>query len=445
MGDEICASRGWKLVKNKRILLIISGGIAAYKCLELIRRLREKGAHVRVVMTKAAQQFVTPLAVSALTNDKVFTDLFDLDDEREIGHIRLSRDADAILVAPATADLIAKMANGHANDLASSVLLASDKAPLIAPAMNPRMWMNKATQRNVRQLEADGVRFVGPEVGEMAERNEAGPGRLAEVPELIEALSKMPGMSGAAEVGSISRAGVGRNGLEGLHVLVTSGPTHEPIDPVRYIANRSSGKQGHAIAAAAQAAGARVTLVSGPVNVADPEGVEVVHVETADEMLAAVEKALPADVGIFCAAVADWRVASQGEQKIKKQKGAAPPKLELVPNPDILKTIATRKKGRPGLVVGFAAETEKVLEHARAKLRSKGCDWIVANNVSAATGVMGGDRNQVHVVREGGQVSWPDMSKMQVADALVGAIVAELAKKKATPKAKSRAKKARGK
>ncbi len=432
-------------MKNKRILLIMSGGIAAYKCLELIRRLRDKGAHVRVVMTRAAQQFVTPLSVSALTNEKVFTDLFDLNDEREIGHIRLSREADAILVAPATADLIAKMANGHADDLASSVLLASDKPPLVAPAMNPRMWMNKATQRNVSQLEADGVRFIGPEVGEMAEANEAGPGRLVEVPALIEALSKMPGIAAGSEPSDRSHSMLKHGGLEGLHVLVTSGPTHEPIDPVRYIANRSSGKQGHAIAAAAQAAGARVTLVSGPVNIPDPEGVEVVRVETAEAMLAAVEKALPADVGIFCAAVADWHVASQGAQKIKKQKGAAPPKLELVPNPDILKTIATRKKGRPDLVVGFAAETEKVLEHARAKLASKGCDWIVANDVSAGTGVMGGDRNKVHVVRDGGQVSWPDMSKVQVADALVGAIVAELAKKKIAPAEKERGKKARGK
>ncbi|MEQ8823915.1 MAG: bifunctional phosphopantothenoylcysteine decarboxylase/phosphopantothenate--cysteine ligase CoaBC [Filomicrobium sp.] len=430
-------------MKNKRVLLVISGGIAAYKCLELIRRLRDRGVQVRVVMTRAAQQFVTPLAVSALTNEKVFTDLFDLDDEREIGHIRLSRDADAILVAPATADLIAKMANGHADDLASSVLLATDKAPLVAPAMNPRMWMNKATQRNVKQLEADGVCFIGPGVGEMAERNEAGQGRLVEVPELIEALLQMPGMADGEHTLEGVSAVAGSNGLAGRHVLVTSGPTHEPIDPVRYIANRSSGKQGHAIAAAAAAAGASVTLISGPVNIADPEGVNVVHVETAAEMLDAVEDALPADVGVFCAAVADWRVASQGGQKIKKQKNAAPPRLELVPNPDILNTIAKRKKGRPQLVVGFAAETEKVLEHARAKLQSKGCDWIIANDVSTETGVMGGDRNQVNIVRQNGHVSWPDMSKDQVADALVRAIVSELDKpsdkpKKATTKSTGR-------
>jgi phosphopantothenoylcysteine decarboxylase / phosphopantothenate---cysteine ligase len=407
-------------VEDKRILLIVGGGIAAYKCLELIRRLRERGAGVRVVMTPAAQQFITPLSVSALTNERVFTELFDLDDEREIGHVRLSRDADLILVAPATADLIAKMANGLANDLASSVLLASDKPPLIAPAMNPRMWLNPATQRNVRQLEADGARFVGPETGEMAERDEAGPGRLAEVPVLIEAIEEMTASNRPAR----TRSSTGP--LHNRHVVVTSGPTHEPIDPVRYIANRSSGKQGHAIAAAAAKAGARVTLITGPVNLPDPAGVETIRVETAEEMLAVSERALPADIAVFCAAVADWRVAEQGTQKIKKKKGEPPPALKLVANPDILKTIASRKKGRPDLVIGFAAETENVLEHARKKLKRKGCDWIVANDVSAEAGVMGGDRNSVHLIQNGGHESWPELSKDDVAAALIDEIAREM-------------------
>ena len=409
-------------MKDKRILLIIGGGIAAYKCLELIRRLRERAGHVRVVMTQAAQQFITPLSVAALTNERVVTELFDLDDEREIGHIRLSREADLILVAPATANLIAKAANGLADDLASSVLLASDKPPLIAPAMNPRMWLSPATQRNVRQLAADGARFVGPELGEMAERGEAGPGRLAEVPALIKAIEEgLPTYD--REAINAFTAGA----LDGRHVVVTSGPTHEPIDPVRYIANRSSGKQGHAIAAAALAAGARVTLICGPVNLPDPAGVETIKVETAAEMLVAAEQALPADIAVFCAAVADWRVAQQGTQKIKKQKGEPAPALELVPNPDILRTIAKQKKGRPELVIGFAAETEKVLEHASAKLKRKGCDWIVANDVSAETGVMGGDRNSVHLIRKDGHESWPELSKDEVATALVKEMAREFA------------------
>ncbi|MFA9474607.1 MAG: bifunctional phosphopantothenoylcysteine decarboxylase/phosphopantothenate--cysteine ligase CoaBC [Filomicrobium sp.] len=409
-------------MKDKRILLIIGGGIAAYKCLELIRRLRERAGHVRVVMTQAAQQFITPLSVAALTNERVFTELFDLDDEREIGHIRLSREADLILVAPATANLIAKAANGLADDLASSVLLASDKPPLIAPAMNPQMWLSPATQRNVRQLEADGARFVGPELGEMAERGEAGPGRLAEVPALIKAIEEgLPTYD--REAINAFTAGA----LDGRHVMVTSGPTHEPIDPVRYIANRSSGKQGHAIAAAALAAGARVTLICGPVNLPDPAGVETIKVETAAEMLVAAEQALPADIAVFCAAVADWRVAQKGTQKIKKQKGEPAPALELVPNPDILRTIAKQKKGRPELVIGFAAETEKVLEHASAKLKRKGCDWIVANDVSAETGVMGGDRNSVQLIRKDGHESWPELSKDEVAVALVKEMAREFA------------------
>jgi phosphopantothenoylcysteine decarboxylase/phosphopantothenate--cysteine ligase len=418
-------------VNGKRILLVIGGGIAAYKCLDLIRRLREQGARVRAVMTRAAQQFVTPLSVGALTGERVFTELFDLDDEREIGHIRLSREADLIVVAPATADLLAKMAGGHADDLASAVLLATTAPVLAAPAMNPRMWLNPATRRNVAQLTADGIRFVGPAVGEMAEKGEAGPGRLVEVPELLAAIAGMLSGEAASETtgafepfvraGNTTSAGT----LAGRHILVTSGPTHEPIDPVRYIANRSSGKQGHAIAAAAAALGARVTLVSGPVAIPDPAGVTVLHVESAREMLEAVQAALPADAAIFAAAVADWRVASAAEEKIKKGKSGAP-RLELIENPDILRTIAALDGGRPRLVIGFAAETEKVLEHARTKLRRKGCDWIVANDVSPGTGIMGGDRNRVHLVTGDGVESWPDLDKSEVAMRLVARLAAEL-------------------
>jgi phosphopantothenoylcysteine decarboxylase / phosphopantothenate---cysteine ligase len=398
----------------KQILLIIGGGIAAYKCLDLIRRLRERGDRVRVVMTKAAQEFVTPLAVGALTNERVFTDLFDLNDEREIGHIRLSREADLIVVAPATADLLAKMAGGHAGDLATCVLMATNKQVLVAPAMNPRMWQHPATQRNVAVLKADGIAFVGPETGEMAERGEAGPGRLAETPQLLAAIDQALG--GVAPEGGP---------LAGRHVLVTSGPTHEPIDPVRYIANRSSGKQGHAIAAAAHALGARVTLVTGPVALADPAGCTVVHIETAAEMLAAVRASLPADIAFCAAAVADWRVAGTAGQKIKKTKGVDTPQLTLVENPDILKTIAARSPGRPALVVGFAAETADVVAHASAKLASKGADWIVANDVSHDSGiggrggVMGGDRNVVHILRPDGVDTWPELSKSEVAARLV--------------------------
>jgi phosphopantothenoylcysteine decarboxylase/phosphopantothenate--cysteine ligase len=409
-----------------RILLIIGGGIAAYKCLDLIRRLRERGHHVRVVMTAAATRFVTPLAVGALTNERVFVDLFDLNDEREIGHIRLSREADMLVVAPATADLLAKMAGGHADDLATAVLMATDKPVLVAPAMNPRMWMHPATRRNAAQLAADGVTIVGPAVGEMAERGEAGAGRLVEVPDLVAAIERCLANSAAAPPSGP---------LAGRHVLVTSGPTHEPIDPVRYIANRSSGKQGHAIAAAAAAAGARVTLVSGPVAIPDPLGCTTVHVETAEQMLAAVGSALPADVGIFAAAVADWRVASAGSDKIKKAAGATAPKLALVENPDILRTIAADPKRRPRLVVGFAAETTDIVAHARRKLASKGADWIVANDVSHGSGiggadgrgVMGGDANRVHIVRADGTDSWPEVSKAEVARRLVAEIARAIA------------------
>lgn len=391
-----------------RILLIIGGGIAAYKCLDLIRRLRERGHNVRVVMTAAAHNFVTPLSIGALTNERVFSDLFDLDDEREIGHIRLARDCDAVLIAPATADLIAKMANGLANDLASAVLLATDKPIIVAPAMNPRMWFHPATQRNVRQIVSDGASIVGPAVGEMAERGEAGPGRLAEVPDLVAAVEVKLGATASQEIL-----------LSGRHVLVTSGPTHEPIDPVRYIANRSSGKQGHAIAAAAAKLGARVTLITGPVSTPDPAGVKVVRVETAAQMFEAAHAALPADIAVFAAAVADWRVAKTKPDKIKKGAGAEPPSLKLVENDDILKTVAQLGRGRPALVIGFAAETENVTAHAMKKRRNKGADWIIANDVSPESGVMGGDRNRVHLIASSGVETWPDMSKADVAEALM--------------------------
>src|SRR5690348_177131 len=368
-----------------RVLLIIGGGIAAYKSLDLIRRLKERGAAVRCILTKAAQEFVTPLAAGALSGGQVFTDLFDPKSEFDVGHIRLAREADLIVVAPATADFIAKLANGHADDLATAVLLATTAKVLLAPAMNPRMWAAKATQRNLQRLAADGLAFVGPGMGEMAEAGERGLGRMAEPLEIADAASKL--------------LGTGAQPLKGKRVLVTSGPTHEPIDPVRYIANRSSGKQGHAIAAAAVDAGAKVTLVSGPVTVPDPPGATTVHVETAREMLGAVERALPADVAIFAAAVADWRVANAGAQKIKKARGQATPTFELAENPDILSTIAHRTRERPRLVIGFAAETENIVAHAQEKLLRKGCDWILANDVSPRTGVMGGDSNTIELVR----------------------------------------------
>jgi len=396
----------------RSVLLIIAGGIAAYKSLDLIRRLRERGLAVRVVMTKAAREFVTPLAAGALSGERVFTDLFDSDSEFDVGHIRLARDTDLIVVAPATADLMAKMANGHADDLATAVLLATDRPVLLAPAMNPRMWANKATQRNVKRLMADGVAVVGPNAGEMAESGEAGLGRMAEPLEIAAAVSAI-------------LAGADDKPLAGRRVVITAGPTHEPIDPVRYIANRSSGKQGHAIARAAAAAGAQVTLVSGPVELPDPPGVATVHVQTAREMLAAVEAALPADVGIFAAAVADWGVAHAGQQKLKKD-GGGPPQLALVENPDILATISKSKTKRPTLVVGFAAETEKVIEHAKAKLKRKGSDWIVANDVSAQGGAMGGDDNAVHLITTAGVESWPKQSKDEVARMLVARLAAAL-------------------
>jgi phosphopantothenoylcysteine decarboxylase / phosphopantothenate---cysteine ligase len=399
---------------DKRILLVIGGGIAAYKSLDLVRRLKERGGAVRVVMTKAAQEFITPLSAGAVAGGHAYTDLFDARTEFDIGHIRLARDTDLIVVAPATADLMAKMAGGHADDLASTVLLATDKPVLIAPAMNPRMWGHAATQRNLAQLVADRIMLVGPNSGEMAEKGEVGAGRMAEPLEIVAAVEARLG-------GHRDIAGL----LTGRRVLVTAGPTHEPIDPVRYIANRSSGKQGYAIARAAAAAGAGVTLVAGPVALADPPGVTVIKVESARDMLAAVDAALPVDIAVFAAAVADWRVGEAGKQKLKKQAGATP-KLTLVENPDILATVAHRKSKRPGLVIGFAAETEHVIPNARAKLDRKGCDWIVANDVSPTTGIMGGDRNTVHLVTRDGIESWPNAQKQEVADTLVARIAAAL-------------------
>ena len=392
-------------MQGKRILLIVGGGIAAYKALELVRLIRGAGASVRAILTKAGEEFVTPLSLASLTGDKVYTDLFSLTDEAEMGHIELSRDADLLVVAPATANLMAKMASGIADDLATTALLATDKPVLCAPAMNVRMWQHPATRRNVETLGSDGISFVGPDEGDMA-CGEFGPGRLAEPAAILDAIRN-----------HFASASGGKS-LAGKRILVTAGPTHEPIDPVRYIANRSSGKQGYAIAAAAAAAGAEVVLVAGPVALPDPAGVVTIHVESAREMLAAVEEALPADAGIFTAAVADWRPDNEGAQKIKKVKGERPPDLALAENPDILATVASGRN-RPGLVIGFAAETEKVVEHATAKRERKKADWIVANDVSPATGVMGGDRNTVHLITADGVDAWPTLSKVEVAQRLV--------------------------
>jgi phosphopantothenoylcysteine decarboxylase/phosphopantothenate--cysteine ligase len=401
-----------RTLADRRVLLIISGGIAAYKSLDLIRRLKERGAVVRCVLTAAAQKFITPLAAGALSGERVFHDLFDPEGEFDVGHIRLARETDLIVVAPATAGLMAKMACGHADDLATAILLATDAQVLLAPAMNPAMWTHRATRRNVAQLAEDGIAIVGPNAGEMAERGEAGIGRMAEPLEIVAVVERMLGDARARP-------------LAGKRMLVTSGPTHEPIDPVRYIANRSSGKQGHAIAAAAAAAGAEVVLVSGPVNLPDPSGVTVRHVETARQMFEAVEQAMPVDCAVFAAAVADWRVASAGTEKIKKTKEGMP-RLALIENPDILATVAHQRAKRPRLVIGFAAETENVIANAKAKLARKGCDWIVANDVSPASGVMGGDSNSVHLVTAGGVESWPPQSKDDVARALIARIATAL-------------------
>jgi len=401
------------MLVGKRILLVIGGGIAAYKSLDLVRRLQDRGAKVRAILTKAGTQFVTPLSVGSLTGDKVFQELFSLTDENEMGHIELSRDADLLVVAPATADLMAKMANGHANDLASTALLATNKKVLVAPAMNVRMWLHPATQRNLATLRADGVAVVGPNEGGMA-CGEFGPGRMSEVPEIIAAIEQL-----------MADTAAGRP-LAGQHVVVTSGPTREAIDPVRYISNHSSGKQGHAIARAAAEAGATVTLVTGPVALPDPVGVTTVHVESARDMMAAVEAALPASIAIFAAAVADWRVADVAGGKIKKGPGG-PPTLAFVENPDILATIAKRATDRPRLVVGFAAETENVVDNARAKLARKGCDLIVANDVATGTGTFGGDANTVHLVTPEGVETWERQPKDAVARALVARLADRIA------------------
>ncbi|MBM3550634.1 MAG: bifunctional phosphopantothenoylcysteine decarboxylase/phosphopantothenate--cysteine ligase CoaBC [Alphaproteobacteria bacterium] len=412
-------------LEAKRILLIVGGGIAAYKSLELVRRLRERGACVRVVMTAAAKEFVTPLAFVSLANEKVYDDLFSATDEQEMGHIELSREADLIVVAPATAHLLARAARGLCDDLATTLLLATDKRVLYAPAMNVRMWLHPATQRNVATLHGDGAWFVGPNIGDMA-CGEYGPGRMSEPLEIAEAIetalkqgARLPPPDGLMPKGGA---------LEGRHVVVTSGPTHEPIDPVRYIANRSSGRQGHAIAAAAARAGARVTLISGPVAIFDPPGCEVVHIESARDMMTAVEAALPADIFIAAAAVADWRAAPAAE-KIKKDQGGAPA-LSLIENPDILASVSQGPK-RPRLVVGFAAETNDLIRHAQEKLARKGCDLIVANDVSEGAGVFGGTTNEAHLVSRAGVEDWPRLRKEDVAARLIARLAEMIGEKRA--------------
>src|SRR6478735_6872694 len=397
------------MLQVRRILLIIAGGIAAYKSLELIRRLRERGAAVRCVMTEAARQFVTPLSVASLSEDKVYGELWSLTDESEMGHIRLSREADLLVVAPATADLIARMAAGLADDLAATTLLASDKQVLIAPAMNAMMWAHPATQANLATLKARGVLQVGPGAGELA-CGEIGYGRMAEPAEILAAIERILAPD---------------RRLAGRRALVTSGPTREPIDPVRYLSNHSSGKQGHAIAAALAALGAETVLVSGPTQEPTPSGVRLVAVETARQMLAASEAALPVDVAVMAAAVSDWRVESQAGQKLKKD-GKGPPVLRLVENPDILATIASRRNDRPALVIGFAAETENVVANALEKRRRKGCDWILANDVSPGTGTFGGDSNRIHLVDKTAVEDWPVLTKHEVAARLADRIASRM-------------------
>ncbi len=392
-------------LQGKSILLVIGGGIAAYKCLDLIRRLRERGGRVRCVMSEAAQQFVTPTSVGALTGETVFTDIWDREAEQDVGHIRLAREADLVLVAPATADLIAKMAHGLANDMASTVLLATESPILVAPAMNPAMWNHPATQRNIETLDGDGIMFVGPDSGEMAESGEAGLGRMAEPLHITGLVERM--LDDRPKP------------LAGKRAIVTSGPTREELDPVRYISNHSSGKQGHAIAAQLADAGADVILISGPVQLADPADVTVVHVTSALDMQQAVDRALPADIAVFVAAVADWRAAKPADDKIKKDPSGAIPALTMVENPDILHGVATRKKDRPALVIGFAAETENLVDHARAKLARKGADWIVANDVSPENNVFGGDQNSVVLISKSEDEAWPKSTKQEVAERLV--------------------------
>ncbi|RVV96732.1 bifunctional phosphopantothenoylcysteine decarboxylase/phosphopantothenate synthase [Mesobaculum littorinae] len=426
------------MLADTRILLIIGGGIAAYKSLDLIRRLRERGAQVTPVLTRAGAQFVTPLSVSALAGQKVYTDLWDLTDEAEMGHIQLSRVADLIVVAPATADLMAKMAGGHADDLASTLLLATDTRVLVAPAMNVRMWDHPATRRNRDTLAGDGILSVGPDEGHMA-CGEYGPGRMAEPLAIVDAVMAALGdASGAASQGAVAMSGVPDAGgklsqpaaradgpLAGRHAIVTSGPTHEPLDPVRYIANRSSGAQGAAVAAALVALGARVSFVTGPAAVPPPEGVEAIRVETARQMQAAVQAALPADIAVFAAAVADWRMRETPRGKIKKTSGGVPA-LDMVENPDILSEIAHLRDGRPALVVGFAAETEDVVAQATAKRARKGCDWILANDVSEGTGIMGGADNAVTLITEAGPETWDRMAKDEVGRRLAARIAEAL-------------------
>lgn len=400
---------------GRTVLLVIGGGIAAYKALDVIRRLQDAGAAVRVIMTRAAHEFVTPLAAGALAGGHVYTDLFDRADEHDVGHIRLAREADLVVVAPATADRIARLATGRSDDLTGAVVLATRAPVLLAPAMNPAMWTHPATRANVATLSGLGVRLVGPRRGEMAEKGEAGLGRMAEPTEIVAAASRL-----------LSAGTTGP--LAGRRVVVTSGPTHEPIDPVRYIANRSSGRQGHAIAAAAAAAGAEVTLVTGPVTLGDPPGVTTIHVETARQMLDAVETALPADVAIMVAAVADWRVSEPADAKLKKDGSGAPPALAFVENPDILATIGHRETGRPRLVVGFAAETGDLVRYGQDKLKRKRADWIVANDVSPEGGAMGGNDNEVVLITREGTETWPRMSKAEVADRLVARMAETLRK-----------------
>jgi len=394
-------------MQSKQVLLIVSGGIAAIKIPELIRRIREQGANVRCVLTKGGEQFVTPLSLAALSEDKVYGDLFSLTDEHEMGHINLSRDADVLMVAPASADLMAKMAAGLADDLASTVLLATDKPVICVPSMNVRMWEHAATQANVETLKSRGVIMVGPTEGDMA-CGEFGMGRMVEPSEIVDALKTFFGDTAKP--------------LHGRHAVVTSGPTYEAIDPVRYIANRSSGKQGHAIATALAALGCRTTLVTGPTQLADPAGCTVVHIESARDMLAAVNAALPCDIAVCAAAVADWRSADAPTQKIKKQAGTPPPALEMVENPDILGILSEAGNKRPALVIGFAAETNDIQENARAKRHRKGCDWIVANDVSPATGTFAGDDNTVHLITAEGAEDWPKMTKAKVASQLAARI-----------------------
>jgi phosphopantothenoylcysteine decarboxylase/phosphopantothenate--cysteine ligase len=412
-------------LSRARILLIVSGGIAAYKALELIRRLKDRGATVQVVMTSAARQFISPLSAATLSGQAVRDDLFSLTDEAAIGHIELSRAADLIVVAPATANILARMAGGLADDMATTVLLATDKRVLAAPAMNVRMWLHPATRRNVDRLKDDGVLFIGPESGPMA-CGEFGPGRMAEPPAIVEAIEQALA-AGATLNSPLQGAPPDSGPLGGRHVIVTSGPTYEPIDPVRFLGNRSSGRQGHAIAQAAIGAGARVTLVTGPVGLSDPTGADVVHVGSARDMREAVEAALPADAFIAAAVVADWRAENIASQKIKKGAKESPT-LRLVENPDILAEVAKKTTMRPAVVIGFAAETENVTANAMAKLRRKGCDLIIANSVAEGTSTFGGETNQVQVIDARGVESWPPMTKAEVAHGIVRRLAVELAK-----------------